>query len=126
MAGQMGWAGFSSAHDVHKAYSDAALLCQTNYALRDESDTVSSAISAGVVTENTMKQLRDTVNTWDDRLQSLKQQALDTRNDYIAQFTYFLFFLAFTTTMFFFALEKKGGRLNRLFAKIDKIEDFTD
>ena len=124
--GQLSWAGISAAANVGNEYRTAELLCQTNYSLRNEDDTVTKAITQGVVTHETMKALRDTVNQWNDQLKSLKQNGKEARKQYIVQYTYFLFFLAFITTMFFFALEKKGGRLDRLFAKIDKIDAFAN
>ena len=125
MLGQAGFAGVSSAQDVSRAYATATQLCERNAALHREYEEIQKALAAGAITSAMFQTLTSTAVEWHGYTNDLQKQVIATRSDYVTQFTYFLFFLAFTTTMFFFALEKKGGRLDRLFAKIDKIKAFT-
>ena len=126
MAGQFAWAGISSARDVSSAYGVAEKMCEQNAKLEQEKSVVNKAITAGTLTTALVDQLRETAGSWQGQISDMQGDVIKTRKEYLAQFTYFLGFLAFITTMMFFALEKKGGRLDRLFAKIDKINALTN
>ena len=122
MGGQFLFGGLSSSTKVANMYQTADELCRMNKSLHDQQETLTAALAetqAQLLVD--MPQMKATMDGWHNDIDVLNQRSANMRHSWLNQYTMFLGFLAFVTLMLYFAIEKKGGRLHRLFQKIDKI-----
>lgn len=125
MIGQVGYAGLSSSESVTDKYQTAVDACEQNKSLQRESVTLNNALAVDLATSAEVANLAAVADSWQGQITYLNNYSVNLRKHYLLQYTIFLGFLTFITFMLFFALEKKGGRLDRLFDKIDRIKAST-
>ncbi len=125
MALQVLYGGISSASSVRDKLHQAQRLCDQSASLGRESEYLTQALVESIADASQVGLLSDLLDTWNGTQDDLLNQAIQQRKLYVKRFTYYLVFLAIFTLLLFLALEKKAGRLDKLFRKIDRIDAAT-
>jgi hypothetical protein len=123
MSAQLAWSGISSARKVANGYQNALDMCEQNRRLSLQNDILGQCIQTGAATQVAIDELHDIVDAWGQTWLDLQTRAARISAHFLTQYVLFLVFLAFVTLMLYFAIEKKAGRLDRLFGKINALSD---
>lgn len=126
MLGQMLWGGVSAGMDVSSMLDQNKAACKRNEALQTSLAEILSAFEEGATSAIAEDKLRSAIHTWEDSLADLHYWAVVSRQRFHKHFVIFLVGLAIVTILLFFAVEKKAGRLDKLFQKIGRISDALD
>ena len=123
MVGQTLWSGVSAAQSVNDMWENSEQACKQNKALATTEAELVSAFSEGAVSLLAQDKLRSAVHGWHESLVNVHHWAVYLRRRFLQRYVIFLVALAIVTILLFFAVEKKAGRLDKLFRKIGRITD---
>lgn len=123
MVGQTLWSGVSAGQVVNDMWNDASKACEHNKALATTEAELIQAFSEGAISSMAQEKLKTAIDGWHDSLVDLHHWAVYMRQQFLHRYVIFLVALAVVTILLFFAVEKKAGRLDKLFRKIGRITD---
>ena len=119
---QVALGGITSFIAVRNGFGAAQRLCTTNKALQTEQTVLRQAMAEAENQQQMADRLGYVINSWSETWNTLEAAAAHQRKQFLLNYTVYLVFLSLITVMLFFAVEKKGGRLDRLFHKIGRIK----
>lgn len=122
---QFGYGGISSTTKVSNQYAAAEDMCRRNQVFSQQKSVLETSLQNDETLSVEIPIYQKMVEQWSTEIANMQRAIKRGRTSALHSYVFFLWFLAFLTTMLFFAIEKKGGRLDRLFAKIDKISQAT-
>jgi hypothetical protein len=123
MVGQTLWGGVSAGMNVNDMWKQNKAACEQNKVLETTQAELLQAFEEGAISSLAEAQLRTAVRSWGDCAADMHYWAVVSRQQFHKHFVVFLVGLAVVTILLFFAIEKKAGRLDRLFRKIGRISD---
>lgn len=126
MGAQVLWGGVSAAMSVNNMQQQADAACKQNKVLQTTQAEIMSAFEEGGISAMAEDKLRTAIHTWEDSLADMHHWAVFSRQQFHKHFVIFLVALGIVTVLLFFAVEKKAGRLDKLFRKVGRIADALD
>ena len=120
---QAGASAYGAVRGVGDARDNATAACQSNRDLREALSYLERAVQEDVAAGMSEAMLAQAVARWEGAGIDLKQRAEMLRESFYHRFVVFLACLAVVSLLLFFAIDKKAGRLQKLFAKIGDITD---
>jgi len=118
---QAGYSGFSSVGTVGFEYEVMQRLCRNNYNLVNEGNQLAAMSKQGEIDSIMIQRMQDVVNRWSADAGDAEDHVVKLRTHFLHNYVFFLWCLAGTVLMLYIAIEKKSGRLHKLFQKIDRI-----
>ena len=118
---QATYTGISTIEGVNKHKQNAEQLCETNKALFLQKTELQQALNDGLANQVAIDKLNNTVLGWQSSYASSENYAALLRKQFLQRYVIFLIFLTIITMSLFFVIDKKAGRLDKLFRKIGRI-----